>query len=222
MTAGRTTAARRGVGQRASLGCSIFVAAAVVGRMRGSLVSAFEPAWRTQRGRPGVEEDDSTLLLKGTPLRPPMNSSSWSSRMVAASFPEVEAASDCRVSIWNVTNVRETNGSFWICVGMVRVILTVLSGVPSGISISDDCRQQKETDENAAWQRRMKRARTPCRISKILTTAWNPDGIGATCRRETCRRWWNWCALRAQELQVLLVRRQCGQFGLCENLAKYC
>ena len=33
---------------------------------------------------------------------------------------------------------------------MVIVILTVLSGVASGISISDDCSQQKETDEDAA------------------------------------------------------------------------
>ena len=68
-------------------------------------------------------------------------------------------------------------------------------------------------------------------------TAWNPDGTGvicrnvkpadadgtgATCRRETCRRRWNWCGLRAQELQVLLVRRQRGQSCLCEILAKYC
>ena len=86
---------------------------------------------------------DSTLLLKGTPLRPPLSSSIWSLRMVAASCPEVEAARDCRVSIWNVRNVRETNGRFRICVGMVIAILTVLSGVPSGISISDDCSQQK-------------------------------------------------------------------------------
>ena len=71
----------------------------------------------------------------------------------------------------------------------------------------------------------MKRARTPCRISKIRTTAWNPDGTGvicrskrpaddgtvAICRRETCERWWNWCGLWGQELQVLLVRRQRGQ-----------
>ena len=42
---------------RASRGCAIIMAAAVVGRRRGSLVSSFEPAWRTQRGRPGVEED---------------------------------------------------------------------------------------------------------------------------------------------------------------------
>ena len=43
---------------------------------------------------------DSTLLLKGTPLRPPMSSSSWSLRswslrMVAASFSAIEAARDC-------------------------------------------------------------------------------------------------------------------------------
>ena len=44
---------------------------------------------------------DSTLILKGTPLRPPMSSSSWSLRMVAASFSKVEAARDSRVSIWN-------------------------------------------------------------------------------------------------------------------------
>ena len=142
--------------------------------------------------------------------------------MVAARFAEVETARDCRVSIWNVRNVCETNGWFWICVGMVMVILTVLSGVPSGISISDDCSQQKETAENAAWRRQMKRARTPCTIFKILTTAWNPDGTGVICRSKrpadadgtgaTCRResliWRNWCGLPAQELQVLLVRLQ--------------
>ena len=119
---------------------------------------------------------------------------------------------------------------------MVIAILTMLSGVPSWISITDDCSQQKETDENAAWRRQMKRARTSCRVSKIRTTAWNSDGTGvicrskrpadadgtgAICRRETCGRWWNWCGLRAQELQVLLERRQRGQSCLCENLAKY-
>ena len=64
VTAGRVMAGRvTWSWPRASLGCAIFVAAAVVGRRRGSLVSAFErdgiaiPAWRTQRGRPGVEED---------------------------------------------------------------------------------------------------------------------------------------------------------------------
>ena len=87
--------------------------------------------------------------------------------MVAASFSEVEAARDCHVSIWNVRNVCETNGWFWICVGMVIAILTVLSGAPSGILQMTS--QQKETDENIAWRRQMKRARTPCRISKIRT-----------------------------------------------------
>ena len=108
---------------------------------------------------------DSTLLLKGTPLRPPMSSMSWSSRMVATSFTAVaEAARDCRVSIWNVRNICETNGWFRICVGMVIAILMVSSGGPSGISISDDCSQQKETDKSVSRRRQMKRARTPCRI----------------------------------------------------------
>ena len=235
MTAGRTTAARRRVGRvhhwdaRFSWLQRLWAEGVV--------------HWCLRSSRPGEHNEadlkskkiDSTLLLKGTPLRPPMSSSSWS-WMVAASFPAIGAARDCHVSIWNVRNVCETNGWFRINVGMVIAIL-MLSGVPSEISISDDCNQQKETDENAAWRRQMKRARTPCRISKIRTTAWNLDGTGvicrserpadsdgtcAICRRETCGRWWNWCGLRAQELQVLLVRRQRGQCCLCENLAKYC
>ena len=43
------------------------------------------------------------------------------------------------------------------------------------------------------------------------------DGTGAICRRETCRRWWNRCGLRAQDLQVLLVRRQRGQYVCVET-----
>ena len=50
--------------------------------------------------------------------------------MVAATLPAVEAAKDCRVPIWNARNMCETSGWFWICVGMVIVILTVLSGGP--------------------------------------------------------------------------------------------
>ena len=88
------------------------------------------------------------------------------------------------MSTWNVRNVCETNGWFRICVGMVIAILMVLSGIPSGISISNDCSQQKETDETAAWRPQMKRARTPCRISKIRTNSWNPDGSGVICRSE--------------------------------------
>ena len=52
VTIGRATAARRGVGRVRHLD-----ARSPWSRRRGSLVSAFEPAWRTQRGRPGVEED---------------------------------------------------------------------------------------------------------------------------------------------------------------------
>ena len=51
--------------------------------------------------------------------------------MMAATLPAVaEAAKDCRVLIWNMRNMCETSGWFWICVGMVIVILTVLSGGP--------------------------------------------------------------------------------------------
>ena len=61
----------------------------------------------------------------------------------------------------------------------------------------------------------------PCLIRRSEKPA-VADGTGAICRRGTCRRWWNWCGLRAQELQVLLVKRQRGQSCMCENLAKYC
>ena len=55
----------------------------------------------------------------------------WSSWMVAATLTAVaEAAKDCRVLIWNVSNMCETSGWFWICVGLVIVILMVLSGRP--------------------------------------------------------------------------------------------
>ena len=51
--------------------------------------------------------------------------------MVAATLSAVaEAAKYCRVVVWNVRNMCETGSWFWICVGMVIVILTVLSGRP--------------------------------------------------------------------------------------------
>ena len=51
--------------------------------------------------------------------------------MVAATLSAVaEAAKDCRVLILNVRNLCETSDWFWICVGMVIVILMVLSGRP--------------------------------------------------------------------------------------------
>ena len=51
--------------------------------------------------------------------------------MVATTLAAVaKAAKDCRVSIWNVRNMCETSGWFWICVAMVIAILTVLSRIP--------------------------------------------------------------------------------------------
>ena len=77
--------------------------------------------------------------------------------MVATTLTAVaEAAKDCRMLIWNVRNMCETSGWFWICEGMVIAILTVLSGGPFANPISDDSSRQKETDENAAWRRPMK------------------------------------------------------------------
>ena len=149
VTAGRAVAARRGLGRVHHLDArsswlQLLWAEGVV-------------HWCLRSSQPGEHNEAdpesktivSTLLLKRTPLRPPMSSSSWSLRMVAASFSEVEAVRDCRVSIPNGRNVYETNGWFWISVGMVIAILTVLSGIPSGISISNDCSQHKETDDNA-------------------------------------------------------------------------
>ena len=115
LTAGRATAARRGVGRLHHF------YARLSGLQR--LWAEGVVHWCLRWSQPGEHNEadleskkiDSTSLLKGTPLRPPVG---WSLRMVAASFPEVEAARDCRVSIWNVRNVCETNGWFWICVGM--------------------------------------------------------------------------------------------------------
>ena len=45
--------------------------------------------------------------------------------MVAASFPLIETARVCRVPVWNVRNMWETNGQFRIGVGMVKAIQTV-------------------------------------------------------------------------------------------------
>ena len=185
VTAGRAKAARRGVGRVRHLDARLSWLQQLCAE--GVMESRFRPGEHN-------EEDlkskmvDSTLLLKGTPLRPPM---SWSPWMVAASFPAVaEAARDCRVSIWNVRNNARRMAGFWICVGMVIAILMVLSGGPSGMSISDDCSQHKETDNNVAWRRQMKRARTPCRILKIRTTTWNPGGTGVACGRKICKCCW--------------------------------
>ena len=56
---------------------------------------------------------------------------------MAATLPAVaEAAKDCRVLIFNVRKMCETSGWFWICVGIVIVILTVLLGGPFANPIS--------------------------------------------------------------------------------------
>ena len=194
------------------------MAAAVVGR--GIAI----PAWRTQRGRPGVEDDRFDFAFE---RKTPSTTSEFIELELTDGWQQVsprlrQQETVVRQSGTGGTCARRMAGSRSVW-GMVIAILTVLSGVPFGISISDDCSQQKETDENAAERRQMKRARTPCRISKIRTTAWNPDGTGVIWqKRETCRRWWNWCGLRAQKLQVLLVIRQRGQSCLCENFANDC
>ena len=97
---------------RASLGCATVVAAAV----------------EADLGTMMVDLRRMTSLLKRRPLRPPMG---WSSWMVAATLPAVaQAAKYCRVLTRNVRNMCEMSGWFWICVGMVIVILMVLSGGP--------------------------------------------------------------------------------------------
>ena len=173
VTAGRATAARRGVGRVHHLDARLSWLQQLCAE--GVMESRFR---RTQRGRPGVEDDRFDFAFE-------RNTPSTANEFIeleltdgGSKFPRDEAAKDCCVSIWNVRNVCETIGWFWICVGMVIVILTVLSGVPSGISISDDCSQQRETDKNAAWQLEHHAG------SKIRTTAWNPDGAGVICRSE--------------------------------------
>ena len=93
--------------------------------------------------------------------------------MVAATLPaSAEAAKDLRALVWDVRNICETSGWFWICVGMVIAVLTVLSGGPFTNPISDDYSRQKETDENAAWRRPMKNELK--RRCSDPDSAWNP------------------------------------------------
>ena len=123
LTAGRATAARREVGRVHHLDARLWLQRLWA---EGVMESQF---WPEEHNEADLESTkiDSTLLLEGTPLRPPMSSMSWSSRMVAASFTVVaEAARDCRVAIWTVSNTCETDGWFRICVGKVIAILTVL------------------------------------------------------------------------------------------------
>ena len=80
--------------------------------------------------------------------------------MVAATLSAVaEAAKDCRVLIWNVRNLCETSGWFWICVGMVIVILTVWSGGPFANPIGQMTEVDRRSssimrrypDQDSAW-----------------------------------------------------------------------
>ena len=137
--------AGRAMVTRCGVGCvrQIAVAAAVCARK----------AWlrfEADLGTNMVDLRRMTSLLQGTPLRPPTGRSSW---MVVTTLTTVaEAAKDCRVSIWKVRNMCETSDWFWICVGMVIAILTVLSDGLFGNPISDDCSRLKETDVNPAWR----------------------------------------------------------------------
>ena len=117
-----------------------------------------------------------------------MSSSSWSLRMVAASFPEVQTARDCRVSIWNVRNVCERNGWFWICVGMVIVILTVLSGGPFANPIG------QMTEVGRRRPTRMLRNYVQWKMSSSIMrrypdpdSAWNLVANGVDCGHEVCK-----------------------------------
>ena len=93
-TAGRATAARRGVGRVYHLDARK--------SWLQQLWTEGVVHWCLRSSRPGDHNEvdleskkiDSTLLLKRTPLRPPMSSSSRSLRMAAASFPAIEAARD--------------------------------------------------------------------------------------------------------------------------------
>ena len=142
------------------------------------------------RTRPG-EHNEADLgtkmvdLRRMTSLQPPVD---WSSWKVATTLSAVaEAAKDCRVLIWNVRNMSGTSGWFWICVGMVIAILTVLSGGLSGNPISDDCSRQKETDKNAARRRPMKNELEHREKVFQIRTAWNPVVNGVACGHEVCK-----------------------------------
>ena len=112
----------------------------------------------------------------------------WSSWMVATTLSAVaEAAKVCRVSIWNVRNMCETSGCFWICVGMVIAILTVLTGGLCVNPISHGCSRQKETDKNAAWRRPMKIELKHSEKVFQVRTAWNRVVNGVACAYEVCK-----------------------------------
>ena len=202
-SAGRALATRRGAGRARHLNARLLwlqqLCAEGVVQVRARLGEHNEADLGTEM----VDLRRMTSLSKGTLLRPPMG---WSSWMVAATFSAVaEAAKDCRVLIWNVRNMCETGGWFWICVGMVIVILTVLSGGPFANPISEDCSRRRPT--------RILRGDVQWKMSSsIMRRCPDPDSE------------WNLIAndaeLRIRDLQESSGRQR-GQSCLCENSAEY-
>ena len=112
--AGRAMATRRGVGRVRHFDARLLwlqqLCAEGVVEVRARLGEHNEADLGTKM----VDLRRMTSLLKGTPFRPLMG---WSSWMVATTLTAVaQAAKDCRVLIWNVRNMCETSGWFWICV----------------------------------------------------------------------------------------------------------
>ena len=104
--------------------------------------------------------------------------------MVAATLSAVaEAAKGCRVVIWNVRNMCETSGWFWIYVGMVIVILTLLSGGPFAnptgqITVVDRKRPTRVLRNYVQW----KMSSSIMRGCPDLVSAWNLIAYDAELR----------------------------------------
>ena len=127
-SAGRAKATRRGVGRVRHLDARLLWLQQLCAEGGGSSSSQ---AWRAQRGRPGNKdgrfETNNLAVERNTPSTANglelMDGGGDSPRDCRGS------KKDCCVPTWNVRNMCETSG-FWICVGMVIVILMVLSGRP--------------------------------------------------------------------------------------------
>ena len=107
--------------------------------------------------------------------------------MVATTLPAVAKAADCRVLIWNVRSLCETSDLFWICLGMVITILTVLSDGLFANPILDDCSRQNETDENAACRGPMKNDFEHREKVFQISIAWNLVASDAAYCHEICK-----------------------------------
>ena len=109
-SAGRAMATRRGVGRVRHLDARLLWLQQLCAE--GVVEVRARPREHNEAdlGTKMVDLRRMTSLSKGTPLRPPMG---WSSWMVATTLPAVaEAATNSRVSIWNVRNMCETSGWF--------------------------------------------------------------------------------------------------------------